>query len=443
MDRRDLAGQRFGVDRGAQGRRSSRSAIRSATSSTNLTSTGSCAPVSSRSRIAPSACSSGRRSTGASTRGVDALAEVADHRRQFLGRSIGCAAIELLADLAQQRFERSHVGRRGGNDALGAEVAHHRFDRRRVRFLIGRSPIARSAFSSGWMSRGGGGPVGRAAGRVRAPWRRAPRASRRQPRRPAGRAFGRCRAAPLRAGSDRAGARPILCRLSMRRARSSSDVRVDRRRQRPSLERLVHALREILQTLLDRRQRRGGGRTFDLCARVGDERVEPSPFGRGRRVGGERSTRSARSAICFSSRSTGTGRVAAAASRLRTSSVWARMRWNTAGSRPPGRSRRPWRRGRAARFEADDGEVGVMGAQGLARSAISAVSASRAPPSPSAATRRSSRASRPRARRPHCAARDRRDCATSPPARRAEPVRRSRRTPTVRPARGASFRAAC
>ena len=213
---------------------------------------------------------------------VDALAEVADHRREIAGGRVRRAAVELLADLAQQRLERPHVGR-GGRNELGAEVAHHRFDRRGVDFDRPVAERAQRLFERRDVERRSGALV--------------------EPRAEVAHHAGQ----RLERSADGGGAVELLRDVAQHRFELGrvglaldhavqavdaageifEDARVDRRGLRRTPQRRVHALGKVFEPALDRGERGGGGRAFDLRARVGDQRAEPRRFGLRRRAGGE------------------------------------------------------------------------------------------------------------------------------------------------------------
>ena len=213
---------------------------------------------------------------------VDVLAELADHRRQLAGRNVGRAAVELLADLAQHDLERPHVGR-GGRNELGAEVAHHRFDRRSVDFDRPVAERAQRLFERRNVERRSDALV--------------------EPRAEVAHHAGQ----RLERSADDGGAVELLgdfaqhrfelgrVGLALDRAMHAVDAagevferaRVYRRGLRRAPQGRVHALGEVFEPTLDRGQRGGGNRAFDLRARVGDQRAEPRRFGLRRRAGGE------------------------------------------------------------------------------------------------------------------------------------------------------------
>ena len=247
-----------------------------------LESSCSAGPLSSRSRSAVSASSSGRVSSGWPTRW-----SMCWPRSRIIAASSPAGAL-VAPRSSFWLISRSMTsnGRMSGA-AAGASLA----PRSRiiasigaVSISIGRSPSARKACSSGAMS--SGGPTRWSS---RAPRSRTmPVSGSSDPPTAAGRssfcAMSRSTASNL-AGSGWRSTAP--CRLSMRRARSSNDARVDRRGLRRTPQRRVHALGKVFEPTLDRRQRGGGDRAFDLRARVGDQRAEPRRFGLRRRAGGK------------------------------------------------------------------------------------------------------------------------------------------------------------
>ena len=118
-------------------------------------------------------------------------------------------------------------------------------------------------------------------------------------------------------------------RPSMRRAKSSK-TRGSPARAAAALQRLIHPLSELLEAALDRRQRRGGRRTLDLGARVGEQRDDRANSACGAGLEASRRAVGEIADLLFQPFDRhrprrGRGR------RLRTSSVCARMRSKVAG----------------------------------------------------------------------------------------------------------------